>query len=150
MIFNLIFPVWMLFYFIPFLIFIAIVGNVAIDIGVVKFMTRNTAEYFGYFKWNILFTILFGFLADIIGGIALTLTYEITPSSINYFHIWSNPISVIVHVVAILFVGVLIYFFNYWNYSSSNLTKQEVIRLSLALAIITMPYTFLISASIYY
>ena len=150
MILNLIFPVWMLFYFIPFLLLISLVGNVLIDTAIVSFYAKRSGMLLSELKWNIVFTIIFGFIADIIGGILLMFIYDKTSNEINYFHIWSNPLNVIVHILVILLVGLLIFVFNRIIYSNSFMDKKDAIKLSLALTLITMPYTFLISASIYY
>ncbi len=149
MILNLFFPLWMILYFNPLFIFISLIVNIAIDTAIVAFFVKRTNLHLINLKSNIVKTIVLGFVADITGGVLLIFIYGIPNFRITYFEIWGNPLSILVHSLAILFVGVLIFLFNMLNYRSSELLKTDVVKLSLLLAVITMPYTFLISSSLF-
>lgn len=144
---NLIFPVWILYIVHPLGIIIALFGNAVIDTAIIYFYIRKHDLQIYDFRWYIGKTILLGFLADLVGAIILISLYSMN-GVFDYIFLWDNALNVIVHIIVVLVVGILIYVFNRWNYKDSVLTLKQQKHLSIGLAIITMPYTFLIPASI--
>lgn len=160
---NIIFPIWLLLFFPP-LIFITLAANFIIDSLVIlgcfkKFKLVNPKPIMYYYKKSIIKVWLFGFLADFIGatilfvlgilGDSFGLSYELI-NGINYDP-FSNPLAVIIILIAILISGFFIFLFNY-RISFRELVEDLSLRfkLSLTIAIITMPWTFLLPTRWFY
>lgn len=156
--YNLIFPIWILLFFPPF-IFITIIGNFIIDSLVViacffLFKLGNIENNLKtFYKKSVSEVWLFGFLADIIGAAILFLlamgsdflglSYELT-TAISYDP-FSHPVAVIIILFAMLVSGVFIFIFNY-KFIFKKIIEEKKLRLKVALtiAIITIPWTFLL------
>ena len=162
--YNVIFPIWFLLFFPP-VIFITLVGNFVIDsliIIVCFFMfklanTQNNLKTF--YKKSILKVWIFGFLADIIGAALLFLLGILGDScglpnelitGINYDP-FSHPAAVIIIIFAMLISSVFIYLFNY-KITFSNQIQEKNLRLKMAItiAIVTIPWTFLLPTKWFY
>lgn len=162
--YNVIFPIWFLLFFPP-VIFITLIGNFAIDSLVV------TACFFifklvdiqkglkGFYKESILKVWLFGFLADIVGalilfilgilGDSLRLPNELI-TGINYDP-FSNPAAVIIIASAILISAALIFILNYrFTFSKQIKDKKSRLKTAITIAIVTMPWTFLLPTKWFY
>lgn len=162
--YNVIFPIWLLLFFPP-VILISLVGNYLIDFLVLVIcyylfklnLVQDSLKSF--YKESIIKVWLFGFLADLIGAVILFITgitgdmlrlpYEIT-SAICYDP-YSHPVAVLIIILATLVAGFFIFFFNY-NITFRKLIKDNALRLkvSLTLAIITMPWTFFLPTKWFY
>lgn len=158
-VYNLIFPIWFLLFFPP-VILITLVGNFIIDSLVIlacfyAFKLASTQTLKEFYSKNILKVWGFGFLADIIGAAILLLTYTTGDSlglpyeiiSAISYDLFSHPIAVIIIIFSMLISGFFIFLFNY-KITFKNQIEDKKIRLKVALtiAIITIPWTFLISA----
>lgn len=150
--YNIIFPFFIM-VFIPPYIIVAIIGNLIIDASIIIIILKKDGYYDALQKSTIKITILkifgLGFLADIIGMSVLITLYGLYQPTINYFRIWDNPISIIAHLSVIVITGVLIFFFNKFIFSRLHLDKKTVFKLSMAMAIITAPWTFLIPMNLF-
>jgi hypothetical protein len=161
---NLIFPIWMLI-FIPPVIFIALIGNFIIDSLVVVFcfyvfkLTNSEKELKTFYRSTIFKVWIFGFLADIIGALLLLsismfdgfigLPYEFI-SAICYDP-FSNIYAVLVIIVAMFISTFLIFIFNYLFTFRKVFNDEKVkIRVALTIAILTIPWTFLIPTKWFY
>ncbi len=147
MILNLIFPTWMMFLFVPWLLVISVIGNLIIDSTIYRIGLKNVN-----FKWEsiwkyIIRAYLLGFLADIIVGIIVIIIVE---QGLDYYHIYNDPLSIIVHALGVVATGVLIYYFNRWNLRKLDIDSSRAFRLAMMMAIITAPYTFLVPASLFF
>ncbi|GFN35764.1 hypothetical protein [Tepidimicrobium xylanilyticum] len=161
---NIIFPIWLLLFFPP-VIFITLIGNYIIDSLVILacFKIFKLADFHysmtSFYRKSIVKVWIFGFLADFIGAIILFilgilgdsfgLSNELL-SGINYDP-FSNIWAVIIILFAILMSGFFIFLFNY------RITFKELIedlstrfKLALTIAIITMPWTFLLPTKWFY
>ena len=150
--YNLIFPIWILILIPPYLI-AAVIANLLIDALVVRFvLTYNRVVIASKIeRLLILKVFLAGYLADFIGMGLLISVYVYFEPTINYFHIWESPLNVIVHLIAVIITGFIIFGFNMFIFRNIEKIDHFVrFRLALALAVITAPWTFLISASIFY
>lgn len=163
-VYNVIFPIWMLIFFPP-VIFISLVGNFLIDsmvIIVCFFALKISKQEFGlktFYKKSVLKVWLFGFLADIIGaaflflflilGSGLGLPYDLE-SGISYDP-FSEPLAVIIIVIAMLISSAFIFIFNY-HFTFKSLIAEKALRIKIALtiAIITTPWTFLLPTKWFY
>ncbi|WP_066507514.1 hypothetical protein [Abyssisolibacter fermentans] len=156
--YNVIFPIWIILFLPPVILF-TLAGNFVIDSLVVigcfyAFKLRNYQfDLKSFYKKNILKVWIFGFIADFIGAIILFLTltvvdntfdipYEVT-NAISY-NPFSNVAGFLTVVFAMLVSCLFIYLFNY--YRTFKYIKEVKLRFKLALtiAIITIPWTFLI------
>jgi len=162
--YNIIFPIWMLIFFPP-IIFISLAGNFIIDSLVILVciylfkLAVDSKEVKIIYKKSIIKVWLFGFLADIIGAIILFilgimgeylgLSYEFT-SAVN-FDPFSNPLAVATIVFAMLVSALFIFLFNY-KITFKELIADNSTRLKVALtvAIVTMPWTFLLPTKWFY
>lgn len=162
--YNIIFPIWLLIFFPP-IIFITLAGNFVIDslvilacVSIFK-LAINSEERKSFYKNSIIKVWLFGFLADIIGAAILFilgilgeyfgLSYELV-SAID-FDPFSNPLAVMIIVFAMLVSVLFIFLFNY-KITFRELIKDNSVRFKVALtiAIVTMPWTFLLPTKWFY
>lgn len=158
--YNVIFPIWFLLFFPP-VVLITLVGNYLIDSLVIiacfylmKLSVHHNLSDF--YKKSIIKVWLFGFVADIIGAsilLSLTMTdflpYEVL-NSINYDP-FSNLLAVVIIIAAMLVAGAFIFFFNY-SLTFKYLIEEKTLRFKLALtiAILTIPWTFLLPTKWFY
>lgn len=146
---NIILPVWMFFMFSWWIFLISVVGNFIIDYGIYELFLRRVKERIIY-KWKYIWrAYLLGFGADLIVAFMLIGLYALPNSGINYFTIYDNPLSIVVHIAALILTGFIIYFFNKLNLKKSGLSTLNIHRLSLIMAILTAPFTFLIPSGIF-
>lgn len=162
--YNIIFPIWLLIFFPP-IIFITLAGNFVIDslvilacVSIFK-LAINSEERKSFYKNSIIKVWLFGFLADIIGAAILFilgilgeyfgLSYELV-SAID-FDPFSNPLAVMIIVFAMLVSALFIFLYNY-KITFRELIKDNSVRFKVALtiAIVTMPWTFLLPTKWFY
>lgn len=162
--YNVIFPIWFILFFPP-IILLTLVGNFIIDsivliacIYIYKLSTEGrTAKDF--YKKTIFKVWLFGFIADLIGASILFLLGMMGDSfglsnelmyGINYDP-FSQPLAVLIILVAIFVSAIFIYIFNS-KYVLKNVIEDSAIRMRVALtiAVVTMPWTFLIPTKWFY
>ncbi|WDV47845.1 hypothetical protein PV797_09170 [Clostridiaceae bacterium M8S5] len=153
--YNVIFPLWMIL-FLPPVIFVTICGNFIIDLLVLilcyyiyKVKCQYPLKTF-CFK-NIFKVFIFGFVADFIGALLLfvtvTLFDDYLPNGITnsiMINPFSNIYGFMIVALAMLIVGFLIYILNHrftFKYIEDAMLR---FKLSLTIAIITIPWTFMI------
>lgn len=161
---NMIFPIWFLLFFPP-IIFITLIGNFLIDSLVIMACffvfklgdTQNSLKTF--YKKSILKVWIFGFLADIIGA-AILFTIGIFGGSlgipnklitgINYDP-FSHPVAVIIIILAMLISSIFIFLLNY-KITFKEQIEEKMLRLKVAItiAIVTIPWTFLLPTKWFY
>lgn len=156
---NVIFPIWMMWIFPP-LVFIALVGNFVIDSIVILAafaifkVVKSTGLSMGQlYKKSILKVWIFGFLADIVGAIMLFVVMLIL-ESINGTNdiiagICYNPLNNItgflIVVAAVALAVLLIWIFNYYIVFNRLIEDSKIrMKVALTIAIVTMPWTYLI------
>ncbi|HHT62756.1 MAG TPA: hypothetical protein GXZ75_03590 [Clostridia bacterium] len=162
--YNVIFPIWFLLFFPP-VILITLAGNFVIDTLVIIacfyiFKLADTQKSLQeFYKKSILKVWLFGFLADIAGasilfifgilGDSLGLSGEII-AGINYDP-FSNFVAVLIIICAMLVSAALIFVLNY-RLTFSKQIKDERLRLkvAIAIAVTTLPWTFLLPTKWFY
>ena len=157
--YNVIFPVWMLFLF-PQVWLIALPGNLLIDCVVVLLTLlalKHTQKRAVLKKiwWKIW---LLGFAADFV-AIASMLpalfwgtglsgpSYDWWSANIEpiLYNCWKSPLAFLWTAAAIVLAGVCIYFFDKWALRScAELSDRERHLVCLVLAITTAPWTFFI------
>lgn len=162
--YNVIFPIWFLLFFPP-VIFITLVGNFIIDSLVVLlcfYVFKQIGTEIGlkdFYKRSIIKVWLLGFLADIIGAAILFATgilgdmwgvpYELT-SAINYDP-FSSVFAVLIILFAMFVAGLLIFLFNYLITFKNVLFDAKLrFKVALTIAIITIPWTFLLPTKWFY
>lgn len=157
--YNVIFPVWLLFIF-PLTWLFVIPLNFAIDsliilLGIYILKIDNKLEFY---KKTILWVFLFGFAADILGGMLLLLTQFADGNGFFYEYItyavsmnpWDNIYSLLYTLMAVIVAGILIYIFNrFISFRKIGDIKTKRI-VSLLLAILTAPYLFLLPTETVY
>ncbi|WP_017755404.1 hypothetical protein [Calidifontibacillus oryziterrae] len=163
-IYNVIFPIWFLLFFPP-VIFVTLIGNFIIDSIVVIAcfymfkLTKSEHKRKEFYKKSIVKVWLFGFLADILGaallfitgmfGSELGLSNELI-TGINYDP-FSQPLAVFIIIVAMLVSSVLIFYFNYrFTFQSIIENKRLRLKVALTIAIVTIPWTFLLPTKWFY
>lgn len=154
--YNLIFPVYML-WLMPPVFFIAAILNFIIDSIVVlvteKFLKLH--KIFSKYKKVILKVWLFGFIADFIGALFLFLMsflFENLNIPIKYnidYNPFGNIYALIITILGILIAGILIFIFNRKIcFKNIDITEKQKFILSLVIAIVTTPYLFLLPMEI--
>lgn len=157
--YNIIFPVWLLFIF-PLTWFIIIPANFIIDSLVLLLVMAilKVERKKEYYKKHILWVFLFGFVSDIIGALfllAITIIgdggwlyeYISGPISENPF---DNVYSLIFTILCVLIAGLMIYIFNRFVSFRKDSDKRRKRIISLVLAVLTAPYMFLIPTTGFY
>lgn len=141
--YNVIFPVWMLFLF-PQVWLITLPGNLIIDCAVVL-LTLTALKHTQ--KWAVLKQVwwkvwLLGFAADFVGIAILILSMF----ALNFLpEPWNSWLAFGVTALAVAISGGHIYFFNKLEvFSRTQLTDRERHIVALTLAIVTAPWTFFI------
>lgn len=162
--YNVIFPIWLILFFPP-VIFITLAGNFIIDSLVILacffvFKLANTQENLKiFYKKSILKVWMYGFLADIIGaailfvlgilGDYLGLSNEVI-TGINYDP-FSNTAAVIIIIFAMLVSAVFIFIFNYKVTLKEQIEEKKLrLKAALTIAIVTIPWTFLLPTKWFY
>ena len=160
--YNIILPIWLLIWFPTWLWLILIPVNYLIDFMVTylsmkKLGIEDSKQKTLKHSWKIC---LIGFFSDFVGAVfllgVLYLTDIILPNeigeSISYGLSWKpNLYSVLVILIAIAISGVLIYILNRWMLKKDpELSKEQIHRIALNLAVFTAPYLFLIPSSLIY
>lgn len=156
--YNVIFPIWFLMFFPP-VIFITLAGNFIIDSLVILacFFLFKLSEVDNdlktFYKESVLKVWLFGFLADIIGAVILfaaTIFADLLRidykwvSGINYDP-FSSPVAFCVVVFAMMVSGIFIFLLNYKVTFNQKIEEKRLrFKVALTIAIITMPWTFLL------
>lgn len=162
---NVFFPIWMLLLF-PLTWLVALPVNFLVDSAVViialKVMQQQNIKQL--YKRCIIWVVIFGFVADIIGGGLMFLTALISSgaSESNAVMQWFNNIvvdgvmtnpfssiwSLLYVVICMAAASVLIYVFNRSiSFKKLNIDAKTKHKLALSLAIITCPYLFLIPST---
>lgn len=149
--YNVMFPIWILF-ILPITWIIIIPANFLIDTIVLLIALKllKVQKISKVYKSSILKIWIFGFIADIIGSIALLLTQllpeslysSITkPVALNPFtSIWA----VIIVLIAIFISGFIIYVLNSrFTFNKTKLSKKRIVQISLIFAVITAPWALL-------
>lgn len=140
--YNVLFPLWMLLLF-PQMWLIVLPGNFIIDSLVLLVLLKmlNFSEIKKYYKRHILKIFGIGLLSDIIGSayMLIMVMFEIGRMGDEWY----------ITVPALLITAVFIYVLNFYM-SFKNFDRKTRIKLSLAFAILTAPYTFLVPSEILY
>lgn len=162
--YNVIFPIWFILFFPPFVL-VTLLGNFIIDSIVVivcfyafrlKQSDYNLKDFYKKSIWKVW---IFGFMADLIGASVLLLfgimgdyigiPYEVT-SAIN-FNAFKHPVAVIIILFATILSSVFIFLFdNKISFRDAIKDKSLRLKLSLTVAIVTAPWTFIIPTQWFY
>ena len=141
--YNLIFPVWLLFIFpIAWLVIVPanfIVDSLVLLLGMKKI---NIIDKKGFYKKHIFKVFIFGILADIIGALYMFIMMFVFETAQR-----GDELSLTIPGVLISFI--MIFVFNYFI-TFKKLERKERFKLALIIAIITAPYTFLTPIDWYY
>lgn len=150
--YNLIFPVYML-WLIPPLFFIIALLNFIID-SIVVLVTEKFLKLeniFLKYKKVILKVWIFGFLADFIGAsflFGMSSLFDFLDIPIKYsidYNPFGNIYAFLITLIGILIAGVLIFIFNKKiSFKKLDITERQKFILSLVMSIITSPYLFLL------
>lgn len=145
--YNLMFPIWMMYLIPTWLWLIILPVNFAVDSLVLLLAARHykIENRFELWKKSILKIWIIGFLCDFVGagfclGMLLTLSaVSVFNYDVGYYGVFA------IAIPAVILSGVLIYFLNRWiSFGKTDIDKALVNKLCLVLAIFTAPYTMLI------
>lgn len=163
---NVIFPIWFI-WILPPVIFIAAGGNFIIDslVILISFKLLKVMENTGYsmkelYKKSIFKVWGLGFLADIIGAMPLFIVFAVgirafeVPYEIEsavFMNPFANIWAFLIVFGCMILAAILIYVFNY-HITFRETIKEKALKtkISLILAIITMPWTFLLPTEWFY
>ena len=163
-IYNVIFPIWLLVLF-PVILIPVLIGNFIVDSFVVLITMKilKVENIFKNYKVSISKVWIFGFIADIIGGIFMILGYSIDVSpeskyndfvyrftSNVFYNPFDNIFSFTYVVICMIISSICIYIYNKKiTLRKTNLNNKQKKIVSLALAIITSPYLFLLPTTLF-
>lgn len=112
-----------------------------------------------FYKESVLKVWVFGFVADIVGtlvllGISISNDFLGLPAKVISaisFDPFSDPLAITLILFAMLVSSLLIFLFNYWFTFSKLITeKGRRAKVSMSIAIITIPWTFLLPTKWFY
>lgn len=156
--YDMILPFWLILFFPP-LIFASLAANFVIDSAVLLLCCMIFRIHQGgkrglwqFYRHNILQVWGFGFLSDLFGVVFIFIEYAI--SSIVAVHLLNDAAMTdlneeillnIFSVIGMLFASVSIYLLNmYCVFKRKIPDKTKRLKLSLTIAVVTTPWTFLI------
>lgn len=151
--YNVMFPIYMLFLFIPALWVAILPFNLAFDSLVLVLAMRHwhMAEKMTVWKKCILRVWLFGFAADIAGAALITgIVFAMGRfTEVNYY---AQPLAeVLAALPGVVLAGWLIYLLDKkWAFGKAALDAVQRHKLALALAVFTAPYTMFIPTRLLY
>jgi hypothetical protein len=159
--YDALFPIWFIL-LLPPVIFISLGGDLVIDSAVIliafaliKDRAARGYTVWGLFKSSILKVWLLGFAADIISA-GLLLVFDATAGSALPYNVSAavngNPFANVSGFLIVMFFialgALLIFLFNYYITFRKKVSDRALrFRLSLAVAVITAPWTFLVPSS---
>jgi hypothetical protein len=161
--YNVIFPIWFLIFFPP-VIFVTLIGNFVIDSLVtilcyaVFKLSSLRLDLKSFYKNSILKVWIFGFVADILGAVFLFIV-SLSGTGIGLpnkfltginFDPFGYPPALLLIVLAMLIAAAFILFFNYRFTFRQIENKKLRFKVSLTIALITMPWTFLLPTKWFY
>ena len=138
--YNVFFSFWWLM-LMPQLWLIVLPGNFIIDslVLLVSMLILKIGNKLQWYKKHILKIYAFGMLSDIVGSAYMLLMMTV-------FHVGDYGDELYLTVPALIISAVLIFVFNYYITFRKE-DKKLRLKLSLAFAIVTAPYTFLVPSS---
>lgn len=149
---DLIFPVFMMYFFPPLLGIIA-AANLVIEaivfFAALRFLNVKMKSQVGVLLglWAL------GLVADMTGSLflvfPLTIHNPLMNSLIDYYSIYSSPLTVILISVAILVAALIIYWLDL-VVLRKRIPLSQARRIALIFAIVTAPYTYLIPTNWFY
>jgi len=161
--YDLIFPIWLMIFFPP-MIFITLIGNFIIDsivlIGCYSFfrLKNEDIRFPTFYKKNIFKVWFLGLMADIIGAALLIVISFAGPSlgisdkvlnAINYAPFGSLA-GVLIIIFSTMVSGFFLYLFNKQIFKNQFSEGTLKVKIAVAIAVITMPYTFLLPTHWFY
>lgn len=148
--YNVIFPLWAIFY-VPPILYFALVGNFIIDGTVIFFTLLLNKVKLERIRLLIKITQAwcFGFLVDflgtsIIGGLFMNVRL------INEYNPYKNFVSALLYLLIVLVCGLIIAVINYKLFKKDIVDERIRFRIGMAMGIITAPWTFLIPTPWFY
>ena len=150
-VYNVMFPVYMIFLFFPATWLVILPFNFAFDSLVLCLAMRHwqMQDKMALWKKSILRIWLFGFAADIAGAGLITLLYTVTNSLMDFLHF--AALEPLFALPGVALAGLLIYWLDKkWAFGKTALDAVRRHRLALALAVFTAPYTMLIPTRLLY
>lgn len=146
--YNVLFPVWLMYLWPTVIWLIIIPGNFLVD-SLVLILAMKCFKFEQdrkqVWKKSILPVWLFGFLSDLIGAAIIYGLMYLFDLVVPQFNTFLSPGGQLIAIPGILLAGVLIYFFNKKvSFRKTDLSPEQIKKLSFALAVWTAPYTMLI------
>ena len=144
--YNLIFPIYMLFVFPTPLWFLIIAANFLIDSLVVLLAAKKKGlDWRSVWKKSIVRVVVIGFAADFAGGaLSCVLSSALFDGKLNSY-VW--PDVALLTLPGVILAGLLIYFLN--KKLSFELSEPRQVRfICLMLAVFTAPYTMMLPFSV--
>ena len=161
--YNVIFPVWLLIYFVPVLWIIVLPLNLVIDGAVIYLCLKKTGvkNIKENLKASVLKTWGYGFAADAAGALCM-LSLSLIPSGLQskysfigdmlfdaHYNPFNNIFAFVFTALCVFISGILIYGFNLeFCFGKTTLTEHQKKYTALRLAIFTAPYLFFFPTSI--
>lgn len=147
--YNIFFPIWLLVWIWPLAWIIIIPLNFLWDLFILWISFKKNQVETSTIKKVILRTWLMGFVSDFIGAILMYMIlflpfqsdawYDFTYAL--FYDPFSNILSFITITLCVILTGCIIYFFNSkFCLKKANLTKEQLHKTALNLAIFTAPY----------
>lgn len=144
---DVIFPLWVILFFPPFLL-VALIGNWLIDALIIWLHWRKLS-----LGWDKMLKFIFaswglGFVCDLLGGALLMGFVFNLPVQIgtqfDIYNPFTNPISFLIPMTAVVLVGIGIWLCNTWLGKRFSLPPQTARNLAWRMAVYTAPWVLLV------
>jgi hypothetical protein len=145
--YNVIFPLWAIFFFTP-LIIVPLIGNLIID-GLVIYLTlllKKTKLEWKKLRIIILKAWGIGFGSDLVGFVLLLILSS--NFKIDDYNPFADTLTTISYLLAILVAGIMIFWFNYRVLIRAGIDRKTSLTIAITMGILTAPWLFLIPTDI--
>lgn len=158
--YNVMFPLWMLVWFPSWLWLALIPANYLIDRAVLWWSLSEMNDRQAFCRHHTWKICLAGFASDFIGSLLLLVAYLSLDAvgtgwahDVDYglgFNPFSNLLSLLITAIAIVLSGFCIYVFDLRVLQKAGLGEAQARRSALLLAVLTAPYLFLFPSGLLY
>lgn len=161
--YNVLFPIWLLVFFPSYLWLILIPANYLIDRIVLRWSLGDMSDKNLFCRKNTWKICLAGFLGDFVGSIALFFASQLLSGLGGkrfsflqmagegiMFDPFTNILAVLVVIAAIALSAVCIYKLDKSILGKTELDPEQIARAAIRLAIFTAPYVYLIPTRLFY
>ena len=144
--YNMLFPIWFLFFWPSWFLLLIIPGNFIIDSLALYVISKiESINFKELWKKSIIKVWIIGFFSDMIGGLFLLMVVFIFEYLGIYLNWSSFPYATFLAIPGVIVSGLLILMINRkYSFTKIKLTKTQLKETTILIALITAPYLMMI------